>query len=319
VTGAQGDGGDRSDDDAVAAAASLREEHARIVAERSGDPRFVQRRVRAGGVLELSWDPGSAVGAELSALFEAQREAFRARFGRDPGPVDPVFCDPQADVPTPLPDPVRRQWWGRVEDAMAQAGIDRAYARGAADVGYLVTGANRHLFTAMQVEAYLDAVQERYDQEAQDAVDVGGLVGQVPQLLRQAVAANLDVPSQAAARHGVDEVFAAAERLGCSLPGFGRIAAAMLTTLTAWMEGARTGGADPGALRDWLVDHLGGQEGIGAFRLWEALGDPGMTVSDAAQRWGVDLLSGLLHVTTAVVAVTGNGDPDWLTRNDPAL
>jgi hypothetical protein len=32
----------------------------------------------------------------------AQREAFRKKFGRDPGPSDPVFFDPDADQPTPI-------------------------------------------------------------------------------------------------------------------------------------------------------------------------------------------------------------------------
>lgn len=31
-----------------------------------------------------------------------QREAFRKKFGRDPGPGDPVFFDPDADEPRPL-------------------------------------------------------------------------------------------------------------------------------------------------------------------------------------------------------------------------
>lgn len=31
-----------------------------------------------------------------------QREAFRAKFGRDPGPNDPVFFDPNKDQPSPI-------------------------------------------------------------------------------------------------------------------------------------------------------------------------------------------------------------------------
>jgi len=31
-----------------------------------------------------------------------QREAFRTKFGRDPGPNDPVFFDPSKDKPTPI-------------------------------------------------------------------------------------------------------------------------------------------------------------------------------------------------------------------------
>jgi hypothetical protein len=36
------------------------------------------------------------------AILEAQLEAFREKFGRDPGPGDPVFFDPDKDVPTQM-------------------------------------------------------------------------------------------------------------------------------------------------------------------------------------------------------------------------
>jgi hypothetical protein len=39
---------------------------------------------------------------EVHAMLLAQQEAFRKKFGRDPGPGDPVFFDPTADEPTPL-------------------------------------------------------------------------------------------------------------------------------------------------------------------------------------------------------------------------
>ena len=56
------------------------------------------------------------------ALLE-QRAAFRAKFGRDPGPSDPIFFDPDADTPVPMKA-------GRMEadlaEAMQRAGIDPA-------------------------------------------------------------------------------------------------------------------------------------------------------------------------------------------------
>jgi hypothetical protein len=35
---------------------------------------------------------------------EAQRAAFVAKFGREPGPGDPIFFDPDADTPQPYPE-----------------------------------------------------------------------------------------------------------------------------------------------------------------------------------------------------------------------
>ena len=37
----------------------------------------------------------------VSAL-ERQREAFRRKFGREPGPSDPLFFDPDIDTPQEL-------------------------------------------------------------------------------------------------------------------------------------------------------------------------------------------------------------------------
>lgn len=42
------------------------------------------------------------MGPELHEELLLQRERFREKFGREPGPNDPIFFDPEKDVPTPL-------------------------------------------------------------------------------------------------------------------------------------------------------------------------------------------------------------------------
>jgi hypothetical protein len=54
------------------------------------------------------------------ALLE-QRKAFIEKFGREPGPCDPVFFDPDKDVPTPI-DPA--QFDADLDTAIRDAGID---------------------------------------------------------------------------------------------------------------------------------------------------------------------------------------------------
>ncbi len=39
---------------------------------------------------------------EAARAMRKQLKAFRKKFGRDPGPTDPVFFDPNKDVPTPM-------------------------------------------------------------------------------------------------------------------------------------------------------------------------------------------------------------------------
>ena len=55
-----------------------------------------------------------------------QRKAFIEKFGREPGPNDPVFFDPDKDVPTPI-DPARMD--ADLEKAIQDAGFDAAKAQ----------------------------------------------------------------------------------------------------------------------------------------------------------------------------------------------
>ena len=298
--------------------AAAREEHARLVVARSGDPAFVQRRFTAGGVRVLSWDPGTAVGERLSGVFAGQREAFRARFGREAGPDDPVFFDPDADEPVPLTPAARDGMWDELATVMEAEGIDPAYTLAAKDVGYMITPANRHLYTAHQVEAYLDAVQERWDQTAMDAVDLAELEADVPRLLRVGLARLVADPSAAVAQAGIDAVFEAVEATGCSLPGFGRVSARMLDVLTAWIEVARTRGVDDAQVRVWLSGRLDEPQADAVWAQWQvlAVGDGG--VGEVLPSQGVGLLAGLMLIVAALVAGPGQGRVEWIESLDPA-
>jgi hypothetical protein len=60
---------------------------------------------------------------ELHAALKEQREAFRKKFGRDPGPGDPVLFDPDADEPTPLTEVASdSEFDPEVLEAMRKAG-----------------------------------------------------------------------------------------------------------------------------------------------------------------------------------------------------
>ena len=56
---------------------------------------------------------------EMWKAMEGQLEAFRKKFGRDPGPSDPILFDPDADQPTPISS-VRLE--AEMLDAMRKAG-----------------------------------------------------------------------------------------------------------------------------------------------------------------------------------------------------
>jgi len=50
-----------------------------------------------------------------------QRKLFIEKFGREPGPKDPIFFDPDCDVPTPLSEAKLKR--GLIE-AARKAGLD---------------------------------------------------------------------------------------------------------------------------------------------------------------------------------------------------
>ena len=68
-----------------------------------------------------------------------QRQAFIEKFGREPGPDEPVFFDPDADTPQPVDmDAYEKE----LAEAMAAAGIDPALIYASRKTGMLVTEDN---------------------------------------------------------------------------------------------------------------------------------------------------------------------------------
>ena len=62
---------------------------------------------------------------EIMAELEEQLKAFKEKFGREPGPNDPVFFDPDADAPQPISIEKLR---AVVIEAARKAGLDPARA-----------------------------------------------------------------------------------------------------------------------------------------------------------------------------------------------
>ena len=116
---------------------AARERHARLVAERAGVPRFAQQETVSGG-REIRWDAETPGGVELSETLEDQVAAFRSKFGRDPGPDDPLF-DPDVDEPPPLS---ANAWHDSLAELIGKAdqlGIDPAYLKAVRELGYIIT------------------------------------------------------------------------------------------------------------------------------------------------------------------------------------
>lgn len=167
----------------LAAEEARREKHAALVAERAGDPRFVQR-VRTATGYQVT--PAAQDQQELAEVFRAQRERFGEKFGRDPGPNDLLIFDPDADEPRPLdPDKMTAELLATLSDDTPPE--VRAVVEAFAEVGYFVTAENQHTFSAEEVEVWERALTSRYEangvpveyDQGDDGVDEDGVWGDV--------------------------------------------------------------------------------------------------------------------------------------------
>jgi membrane peptidoglycan carboxypeptidase len=101
---------------------------------------------------------------ESREAIEKQIAAFRKKFGREPGPNDPIFFDPDADTPQPYPEEkFRREWNDVMDEAVRTGGIRPELAYAAKKTGFIVTESNKKKLTRQQLREWDDAVQEYLD------------------------------------------------------------------------------------------------------------------------------------------------------------
>ncbi|MFF8645096.1 hypothetical protein [Streptomyces sp. NPDC015345] len=117
---------------------------------------------RGDGPAETIWNADGSSVTRLSAgtrkLLELQVDSFRQKFGREPGPGDPLIFDLDASEPTPITrediDRMMLDMAGMAEEL----GIDPVFFHAGREVGYMVTEENQDMFTKAEVLAYSRAV-----------------------------------------------------------------------------------------------------------------------------------------------------------------
>ena len=97
------------------------------------------------------------INSEVQEALLRQRELFVEKFGREPGPDDPVFFDPDADTPQEIdPEKVTKL----MTEAMAAAGLDPALTYAYRQTGMLVTEQNYDTLPADVREEWDAAIAE---------------------------------------------------------------------------------------------------------------------------------------------------------------
>ncbi|MFK4065843.1 hypothetical protein [Streptomyces sp. NPDC029674] len=165
---------EESDEDWAERREAVREAVLKKVRKRSG--RTEPSRRRPGHPVERIWNAdgssvvrfsaGTSHGDETKEVLEGQRDAFREKFGREPGPGDPLFFDPDADTPTGLSKEYFDTMMLDMAERAAERGIDPAFLHAWREVGYVVTEENRSMFTTAEVLAFSRAVVRH--QQAQE-------------------------------------------------------------------------------------------------------------------------------------------------------
>jgi hypothetical protein len=94
---------------------------------------------------------------ELDNALAVQREKFIAKFGREPGPDDPIFFDLDED-----------KFREETANAMRAAGIAPALIYAYEETGLIVTQENRRLIPDVELREFDAKVREYYELIAED-------------------------------------------------------------------------------------------------------------------------------------------------------
>ena len=89
-----------------------------------------------------------------------QKRLFREKFGREPGPDDPLFFNPESAVPEFLGAKSLEETWRTLVQAAGESGMDPALIYAMNKTGRIVTEQNMRFLTDSDLQEWNDAVDE---------------------------------------------------------------------------------------------------------------------------------------------------------------
>lgn len=105
---------------------------------------------------------------EVLEILKNQKAAFIKKFGRAPGPKDPVFFDPNSNTPKEMNEEKVKKL---TSQAMVIAGIPPQFQYAYQKTGFLISGGNKHLFSKEQQQEWNETVKEYFEMKSE--VDKG--------------------------------------------------------------------------------------------------------------------------------------------------
>ena len=98
--------------------------------------------------------------AEAQRAIQEQLRKFREKFGRDAGPEDPIFFDPDADTPQPISKAHLDEMTGQILSAAGKVAVRPELIYAMKKTGRIVTESNQHLLTDEELQEWQDAIEE---------------------------------------------------------------------------------------------------------------------------------------------------------------
>jgi integrase len=100
------------------------------------------------------------ISPDLAAALQGQMNAFRDKFGREPGPGDPLFFDPDADQPLFRSEAQMNEMEDEMCAVMVSTGIDPAFIYAFRKTGRILTTENMKYLTREEMAEWNDAIEE---------------------------------------------------------------------------------------------------------------------------------------------------------------
>jgi len=97
---------------------------------------------------------------ETIKAFKLQAEKFKEKFGREIGPNDPVFFDPNKDIPTPIDEDILEK---ETIKAMEKANIPAHFIYAFKKTGLMLFEGSENKYTKKDIKNYEDAVEEYFN------------------------------------------------------------------------------------------------------------------------------------------------------------
>lgn len=115
------------------------------------------------------------LGEKETQIIERQTQRFVEKFGREPGPNDPIFFDPSKPTPTAFDE---REFDDLIIETMKNAGVPGQFIYAYQKTGRVVVAGDENKLSDLDLAEWTAAVEEYFDLLESGAMEPDGYEGQ---------------------------------------------------------------------------------------------------------------------------------------------